>query len=73
MLDAMVATRHMMEQDEEIARLRQDLAAARALLRSDRDLLSAFDGCSRNNFANLAAEQVDRIDAALAGKDAPKS
>jgi hypothetical protein len=31
MLDAMVATRHMMEQDEEIARLRQDLAAARAL------------------------------------------
>jgi hypothetical protein len=32
-------------------------------LRSARDLLSAFEGCSRNNFASLAAEEVANIDA----------
>jgi hypothetical protein len=30
-----------------------------------RDLLSSFEYCSRNNFANLAAELVEDIDAAV--------
>jgi hypothetical protein len=35
------------------------------VLRETRDLISAVDACSRNNFSQLAAEQVDAIDEAF--------
>jgi hypothetical protein len=45
------------------------IAAAPELLeslRSARGLLSSVEACSRNNFENLAAEEVERIDALIA-------
>jgi hypothetical protein len=35
------------------------------VLRECRDLLASFECCSRNNFANLASELVEDIDAAI--------